>query len=279
MADKQIKIGLYDTVVIIPPNTVLAPGVHTFRIHTKGNSILSSVYVGTAGGSVDVRWYDRSAAPDESEVGAEYVLASHPTMGAFSNTRKIVPKIHNNARMEVTVTGGSAQISAIASVVADFPAEVTGPILNGQTAQLAFDGGLPIAVYDPSDGKFYLLQGSGGKIAVVSESEAGKVLEATSTLTSASGSPVQVLSALVPVGKTWLVKYGEVACRGIGRWSLLVNGSRAGGGLTGDGHHHDRTSMPGYLLAQAGQTVAIEYTYNHGPGNMPIDAFIGVAET
>jgi len=254
MSDQQLKVGLYGTVVVIPADTVLSPGVHTFRIHTQGNSILSSIYVKACSGQVDAVWYDRSAAAEDSFPGSQYVLGSHPTMGANSNTRKIIPKIHNNARLEVTVTGGPAEISAIASVVADFPAEVAGSILDGQVANLATDAGMPTVVYDPSDGNFYLLRGSGGAISVASESEPGQVLEATATLPAVALSPVDVVAGVVPLGKTWLVKYGEVACRGIGRWSLLIDGTRVGGGLTGDGRIHDRSEMPGHVKATQGQT-------------------------
>jgi hypothetical protein len=162
MADPAIKIGLHETVTVV--RQVLPVGVTVVDIHTSGNSVLSSAYVKSGAGAALVKWYDHHSSNGE-EVASRFDLAAHPSLTIGQKSRLLVPKIHSNAKVEITVTGAPAEVMVIATLVEDFPVEVAGPNLDGSTANLLLDGGLPTAIYDPSDGKFYLLRGSGGVLA------------------------------------------------------------------------------------------------------------------
>jgi hypothetical protein len=137
----------------------------------RGNAILSSIFIQsiTPGSTVKVNYFDTTIGLD---VGERYELTGHEILTdsapPLSTHRILVSRIHHRVTCEVVVTGGSAVFGVYVSLVSDFPIDLKGSILNGQTGNLLQDGGLPISVYDPSDGKFYLLQGSGGSIATSS---------------------------------------------------------------------------------------------------------------
>lgn len=274
MSDATIRIGPAETIAVV--RDVLAVGTHTFPVHTAGNSVLSSAYVKSGAGTAVVKWYDFHSSNGE-EAAARFDLAEHPSLATGQKSRLLVARIHNNCRVEVIVSGAPAEVMVLASLVADFPVDIDGK-LDGEAATLTEDDGLPIAVYDPDQGKFFLLRGSNGYIDVdVSGPGVGKVLEASDTL-AATGPAVVVLSESVPVGKTWTVRYGEVLCRGYGRWDLFIDAVRVGGGVTGPAREQSRHTAPPTLNASAGQVVEVRYTYSNGPAGMPIDAFIGVSE-
>jgi len=269
VTDQQFRIGLYDTANVVPPISTLPVGVHRFRITTVGNSVLSTVYVRSGAGTASVRWFDLGAGLELADT--QTTLLTHPTMTAGQTDRRVVTKIHASCFVEVTVAGAPVDMGVLATVVADFP--LSGNILDAQLAHLAADGGLPVSVYNPGDGKFYLLRGGPDGLAV--SERVGRVLEAGTTLAS-TGPSTTILSMAPATGVTWRVRYGEVVCRGVGRWNLVVDGVRVGGGATGPERAHDRTDMPGYVLALA--SVQVGYTYSHGPAGIDIDAFVGVTE-
>lgn len=274
MADPTIRIGPAETIAIV--RGVLPVGTHVFTVHTAGNAVLSSAYVKSGAGTATVRWYDFHSSNGE-EPAARFDLAEHPPLAAAGKSRILVPRIHANCRVEVIVAGGPAEVMVLASLVADFPVEIRGSFLDGVNADLLTDGGLPIAVYDSAQGKFFLLRGTGGALAVDAEGAGqGFVLEDTQALST--GPETALLSATVPAGKTWRLRYGEVVARGYGRWRLTIDGVRVAGGVTSPAHEHDRSDLPPALAAEEGQAVELLYTYSHGPASLDVDAFVGVTE-
>lgn len=275
MADTQITIGLYQTVPVVPIQTLIA-GTTTYRITTTGNSILSTIFVRAATGTVLAKWFDYGASNDE-EVAARTELASHPVLSANSTSRIVVSRIHNNARLEITVAGGTAEVAVLGTIVSDFP--MNAGILDGQLANLASDGGLPIAIYDTVQGKFFLLRGSGGALAVDPEGTGeGLVKDGFLSLPIAPAVAATVLSETVPAGKTWRLRSARAACGGYGEWNVYNGAVRIGGGRTSPAQQSDTWAFPAGTVATSGQTITILYTYNHGPASTRVDAFLGVTE-
>lgn len=219
MADATIKIGQFETIAVV--RQVLPVGTFTFTVHSSGNSILSSAYVKSGAGMAVVKWYDFHSSNGE-EVAARFDLGQHPALTAGQKDRRIVSRIHNNARVEVVVTGGPAEVMVLASMIADFPVELTGNIKNGQVANLLADGGLPISLYDADDGAFYLAQGDDGRLIVaadVPETE-GKVVEVTLTdaawtLLTASVTARRAISIVNRSGQEVKVRYDNTGTPGI----------------------------------------------------------------
>lgn len=178
MTDVTFRLGLYESKDVIPVGT-FAPGTHVFYMQIDGNSLLSSMFLKSCpiGATAEIKYYDWGPG-DGSLPGERYDLKSHSILTnaeAPTTERIVVTRVHNRPRVELIVTGSPVEVGLYITVVADFPAEVKGPILNGQTANLPQDGGLPVSVYDPSNGKFYLLQGSAGIITTGSPLTTGKI--------------------------------------------------------------------------------------------------------
>jgi hypothetical protein len=277
MSEPLIKIGLYDSVYILTPVVNLSVGSHFFRLHSAGNSLLSTVYVRNATGTVKVTYYDYGAGDDDGvDVGSEITLTEHPTLSANQTDRRVVTKIHNHLRLRVDIVGGSAEVGLLATVVADFP--LSGNLFDGQTANLTTDGGLPIAVYDDSLNKFFLLRGNNGVLPFDPYGYGTVKVFHDSDILNPSLVQTIVLSEAVPVGKTWRLKQAEVVCRGYGKWFLKVNSAIKGGGSTSPAGEHSKTKVLEAFEATAGQTVEIAFTYSYGPNSMPVDAFLNIQE-
>lgn len=105
----------------------------------------------------------------------------------------------------------------------------------------------------------------------------GLVLENTESL-SVNIVKATILSIAVTTGKKWRIQYAEVLCRGYGRWEILADGVRIGGGLTDPSHCHDRTELPDFYDVDSEKTIEVLYLYSHGPNAMPVDVFIGILE-
>jgi len=274
MAEQQFRIGLYQSIFILKPTTVLPVGSHEFRIFPEGNSLLSTIFVDSAGGTVSAEWFDFGAGKEELPA-SRTSLGLHGPHSASETSRIVVTRIHSNARVVVTVTGGPAAIGLYATVVSDFP--LNANILDGQTGNLTVDGGLPIAVYDDLLNQFFLLRGTQGALIVdVDGVGEGKVISSSGVYSP--GIEVSLSSGVVPIGKTWRINYAEVVARSHTRWRILLDGTRVGGGATGPANIHDRVSLPANVKATTGQTVELKLTYSSGPANLDIDSFIGYAE-
>lgn len=255
MADQQIQIGEYGTSAVVTFPTVLPVGTHTFRISPKGNAILSTVLVGTTSGTVEVKYFDFGASNKE-QLFARVDLRAHPVLGQNSTDRRIVTRIHNNVQVEVIVSGGPAEVGVLASVVSDFPADIQGQILNGQLADLMQDGGLPISIYDPSDGRFYLARGANGAIATVIE-PSGPPLLAFFEGTTTPGVP-QTFQVVVPATKTWKLTRAIVVCREQASFRITNDTNLIGSGRCGETSPNVSFPWQPYTIAVEGETIAIE---------------------
>lgn len=131
------------------------------KITVAGNSILTTLFIKSmdVGASIEVKYYDDVSSQSEN------LLASHGVLTGQSDyhSRLIVTEIHNSFVVEATVTGGAVEFMVFTTIVDNFPLDLKGK-LDGSDANLANDTGVPIITYDPSDGKFYLLQSNGGKL-------------------------------------------------------------------------------------------------------------------
>lgn len=143
-------------------------GIYTRKMMIRGNSLLSSVFIkaATPGATLQVNYFDTSTGDENSPERfnlQNHIILTDAEVG--STSRLIVTRFHNKPQIEAIVTGGSVEFGVYVTVVTDFPVELTGQLLNGQAADLTIHGGLPPAIYDPSEDKFFLLRGSGGVLS------------------------------------------------------------------------------------------------------------------
>lgn len=273
MADEAMRLGLYESRTIMALTT-RAAGVHEQKLAIEGNSLLSTVFVESLdpGAAVSVTYHDAGVGED---AGEDILVGSHPTLTLVGSNRRVLAPFHNKPRLVVTVTGGQARFGVYVTVIQQIAVDLLNALhLDAALANLASDVGIGVSIYDPVQGKFFLWRGAGGVPEVELANAAGEVREIEATI---SPGPIDVLlSETVPVGETWRIHYGEVACRAYTRWRLELDGARIGGGVTGPAREHDRAAMPGYVEASAGQVIEVRYTYASGPSNIDIDGFIGI---
>lgn len=277
-ADTKVFLGEFETKALFDLGT-RAAGTYRVKMMTRGNSLLSSVFVKSlsVGASIEVKYFQTtSGTEDDNE---RFDLASHGVLsGAIAGKtfQIVVPDIHNKPQCEVIVSGGNVEFGVYATLVG-YTVQ-PGVYLDGQNADLLADGGIPIVVYDDASGKFFLLRsGADGGMAVTVSEPPGKVLTATVSI-SPSVSAQTVYSGVVPVGKKWRVRYAELVAAGYGAWALHVNALEQGGGYVGPPRMHDRTTLPKFVEATAGQVVEVKYLYEHGPSGIPATAYVGITE-
>ncbi len=178
-------------------------GTYSQKLKIFGNSLLSTVFVKSMspGSSLQVNYWDSGVAPQEGE---RFDLNAHTLIAAGDepiSNRIIVTRFHDKPVVEAIVSGGSVEFGVFISVVADFPVE--GSVLDGQTANLGADKGSPVALYDPSDGKFYLWRSSEG---VAQVEVLGTVTTTPDVVSSAVNTSVSLTNAFqeysyaLPVG-------------------------------------------------------------------------------
>lgn len=161
---KNIRVGLYESKHVLRPQ-VLTPGTYSIQLQTDGNSLLSTVWVKAATGTVEVKYWDYTSG-DGVIASERYELNGHGVISTPQSHRIIVTRLHNKPVAEVIVSGGNVEVGLYISVISDFPVDLKGSIVDGQTANLLSDGGLPISVYNPDDGKFYLLRGGESGLSI-----------------------------------------------------------------------------------------------------------------
>lgn len=163
MADLIYRLGLYESMTVIPIAS-FNPGIYYVRLGTPaGNSLLSTLFVKSASGSVAVEYED--SGPGDGTLPGEIInLGGHAVFntGAVSE-RIIITRISNKPRIKVTVLGGAVEFGLHISIVSDFPSEA--PFLDGDAVDLNKDKGQPLSILDESDGKFYLARGSKGVLS------------------------------------------------------------------------------------------------------------------
>lgn len=276
-ADTKVFLGEFETKALLDLETRTA-GTYLVKMMTRGNSLLSSVFVKSIdpGASVTVNYFQTTSGTEfDSE---RFDLNSHGTLsGAIAGKtfQIVVPDIHNKPQCEVIVAGGNVEFGVYATLVG-YTVQ-PGVYLDGQDADVLADGGIPIVVYDDASGKFFLLRSVAGHLSVdIDGPGVGEVIESAAEISP--GPAAVIASATVGVGEVWRIRYGEVVCRGLGRWKLVIDGIRVAGGATSAAREHDRTELPPSILAMEGQVVELWYAYNHGPPNIDIDAFIGISK-
>lgn len=228
MAYPLINIRLYESQHLTdPPMTTLAAGVHTFRIQTNGNSILSTIYVYSLSGTVKAKWYDfgpsdGSLGPGERVDLNEHILISTPD----TSDRITILKVHNKAHCEITVTGGPAVVGVYATVVSTFASELDSHLkLDGQTANLVSDKGLPVMCLDRDTGVFDFITCEDGGIKVTGTLvEEGTPYHQRGNILASPGGTVTVLTATVPALTTRKLKHLWVTAINDGDFSLEAAG-------------------------------------------------------
>lgn len=218
MAEEILRLSEYESKAIVPL-AARTPGVYFQKLATAGNSLLSSVYVATldGGASVLVEYFDYGVGSDEGE---NYPLNTHdPISTATTTDRKLISNIHDKPYVKCTVIGGTVRFGVYASVVFTSASDIDNALQReGETVNLVLDKGMPIMVYDETNGEWKFARGEDGVqdvrvVGNVTIGEPGDPLFVDDSDVTTPGVEQTLLSYTVPVGKTLNLLEVKVICR------------------------------------------------------------------
>ncbi len=267
------RLALYESAAIVPIRT-FAPGVYFQKIHSEGNSLLSTVFLQSRdlGASISVRYYDAGVGED---LGEQIELAVHNTLSTpLSSDRITVARLHNKPVVELTVTGGNVTAGVFLTVVASFVTDLDQALqLDASTVNLLSDKGMPAMLYDQTQNKFFFLRGEGG-VLPVSFSEAGDPVHLASQALTTPNVTQDLITDTVPVGKTRKLNQAFVACRQSGSYTITLDGVIIGSGRTGPANPNSIFTWNPRVSALAGQELKISFLQISGTPVVDVEAYL-----
>lgn len=189
MAIQQIRLDPFDTQSVALPSIPLSPGTHTFQIQTRANYILSSLFLVSVSGSVEVNWYQTTTGA----LGVErQPLATHGVIPsgdpAIGTTGTIsVTSIHNKPVVEIIVSGGPCEIGLYITGLPGVGSKIDRALIeNGDDASSGLHYGLITAGLDyvANQFRYIAIDPSGAVLTSSAAQDAGVVLSGEDTFTS-----------------------------------------------------------------------------------------------
>lgn len=222
MAERVERLALFETKTVVPLET-RAAGVYIQRLHTEGNSLLSSVFVESATGSVVVEYFDYTTGQD---VGEEYTLQAHPSMSAFGTNRILVTSMHNKPFIKMTVTG-TVKFGVYVSVVSTIASDIDKALVfDGHPFAPLVDKGLVIAALDVATNELNFLRTTNGSLNVnITGSVSGVATNIYSESTLAGGATGTVCTYTVPVSKVFYLSSVSASGQNVATHKVKLNGS------------------------------------------------------
>lgn len=279
MAEDILRFSQYESKAIVPLAT-RAAGVYEQKLAIAGNSLLSSVFVEFAdvGASVQVEYYDSSTG---SDVGEEYSLATHDPMSSpLSTNRILVSNLHDKPVVRCTVTGGSVRFGVYASVVVTSASDIDNALQReNETTNLVVDKGMPVMVYDETNGVWRFARGEDGiqdvrVVGNVQIGEPGDPLFVDASDTTTPGTEQTLLNYTVPALKTLNLLSVQIICRQETSFQIFGDSNLIGSGRTGAATPNVNF---GYRVARsfaAGKLIEVKATARSGSAAVPIECYL-----
>lgn len=228
-------INRYQTHPIIPLD-VYPVGTTRLRMEVRGNAILSSIFIKSAGaGSVKVNYFQSTTGtfPEDAE---RHDLTGHPLKSAADDGKTsqiVVTRVHNKPTLEFIVTGAPVEFGVYVTVTDELASDIDSAlVLNEQVADLTVNKGIPIVCYDPDQNKFFFIQCEGGSIPVFLQNPGTRKLFQFNGVTT-PGVVQDVINEVAHATLQTDIRRVRVSCRSHGAWELLADGVIISSGFTG----------------------------------------------
>lgn len=222
MAERVERLALYETKAVVPLETRSA-GVYIQRLQTEGNSLLSSVFVESATGSVLVEYFDYTTGQD---VGEAYTLQSHPSLSAFGTNRILITSMHNKPYIKMTVVGVvkfGVYVSVVSTIASDIDKAL---VFDGHPFVPSVDKGLVIAALDVATNELNFLRTTNGSLNVnITGATSGLVVNTYAESTLAGGATGTVCTYTVPALKVFHLASVSASGQNVATHKVKVNGS------------------------------------------------------
>lgn len=277
MADQPIiRLALYETKAVVEVQT-FTPGTYTFPLHVEGNSLLSTVYVQSASGSVKVNYWDFGPGGADFP-GERFDLSGHPSIATSDFTDRIlVTNLHNKPRIEIIVTGGPVTLGVYITVIATFASDLDASLhLDMDPADLDKDKGLAVMCYDEEANVFDFIRCKDGGIVVTPSGGAeGEHYYKRGNIAASPGNVVTVLTDTVPLATVRKLKSVFVTAYNDGQYSLQIDGVEIAAGLISAVEHNLPFKFDPPYPISAGALIELKYTSDNEPNYpCPITAFL-----
>lgn len=241
---------MYESVLLLPLES-RGPGVYAVKLNTHGNALISSLYVASGTGKVDIKYYDAVFNPND-----QYDLNSHSqkdaTVDSGETERIVVSLFHDNTIVEATVTDGPVTFGVYATLISH---QSTASVF--ENAPAANQGATPVLAGKNTLGNLVYLPIESGAVKVTGTLTSGA--SGTSKSNSAkneTGSLTFVDLAAIPsvsVGKIYRSFGIAVACQNEALFEV-VRVDDVGGANT--------ETIIGYAMTTPGQsTVAAQFDH------------------
>lgn len=245
--------------------SVFPPGTTKRPFTVEGNSVLSTIYVQSLdpGATVKLNYYQVSTGVDGTErieLTGHSVISSvdiDPEFG-FSEQRTIT-RIHTTLYAELVVTGGSAQLGILVSVVDSFATDLESALkFDGHVANFLSDKGMPIMGYDSVTGLLNFLRLRNGLIGVTTDvGEPWR--EVASAAVSTDGEIVDVVTFTVGLGKSRTVSLARISTFADGIARLFFDTALVGSGRVMTAHPNESIRMTPGQVASEGTVVKLTF--------------------
>jgi hypothetical protein len=278
MADQQLaryNLNEFQTQILLKLET-RAPGVISRELLIEGNSLLSSVYIAAAdpGASVEVKYFDYTTGAITAE---RYDLTSHRVLtdaDVGDTNRVTVSRIHNKPVVEATVLGGNVTFGVYATVVSSFVTDLDQALqLDGATADVLVDKGMPFMCYDEDKNQFFFVRCVDGTIPV-SESEAGDPVHEGAQSITTPGLEQTLISSTVPLAKIRKLKKVIVTCRQPGKYTIDDGSVIIGSGRTGAANLDSEFKWEPRRDFSAGTTLNLKFIADGSSPASDIEAYL-----
>lgn len=272
----RFNLNQFQTQILLPLES-RGPGTYTREMLVEGNSLLSSVFIesGDVGATVEVKYFDFTTgliSVERFDLDDAHPVLS--TAAAPTTDRRLVSKIHNKPVLEAIVTGGSVKFGVYATVVLSFATDLDAALqLDGSTADLATDKGMPMVCYDEDQGKFFFIRCEDGTIPV-SFSEAGDPVHLKFAGVSTPGVEQTLITDTVPVGKKRRMSKIYMTGRQPGTYKLEDGSGIIATGRIGAARLVDTFSWEPRVELVAGTTITLKFTSLSGTPASDIEAYV-----
>lgn len=244
-------------------------GTYTQVAEIVGNSILSSVFIRaiSAGATLKINYYDTTTGSQDGErfelLGHDLITDSTPALTTF---RILVTRIHHRVVAEAIVTGGTVDFSLYATTVSSSASDLDQALIrDGDTFQQTINKALPAATLDDSDGKLYFLRSKQGVLTIEQDFGTPTPLRSDPSEQTVPSSTITLITASVPVGKTWRIRRLECQCRAFGFFEVFVDSLRIAKVNSDAACQNGNFIFDPYDVAIAGEVIEVKYTETHGP--------------
>lgn len=268
-------INRYQTHPLIPLDTYPV-GTTRLKMEVRGNAILSSIFIKSAGaGSVKVNYF-QSTTGTFPEDGERHELDGHPIKSAADDGKTsqiIVTRVHNKPTVEFIVTGAPVEFGVYVTVTDELASDIDSAlVLDGESADLLVNKGIPIACYNESSGLWEVIR---CPFPVSFDEGASVHRNGSITTSNLSNNPNALDSFSVPVGQTYRFRTAIVSTRVSGTWTLTAGGATIAKGRTGPASMNSRFPFNPYREVSAGTAVSLTFNQMHQtPSDCDVDWFL-----